>query len=111
MTTEAHSQEVKILDRNEYEVLRTVAEREGATTAGDILNALVGRNSWNRQVVIPAAYILYRASEEGIEMSSLDSFCETAGVTGDRTAYFRSTVDEYWPILANLRFRYSPTVL
>lgn len=99
------------MTHQEYLELQTLYEKEGLSVSWAIANVLRGTNYIDRSTLIAATYVLFTANEEDVNLSNIDSFCESVEADEDRRAFLESCLGDFWQMVAGQRFRYSANVL
>ena len=99
------------MKRQEYSHLQDLYEKEGRSVAWSLAHVLMGKARVNRSAIISSAYVLSKAEEEDIDLTSIHSFCLSANNDEDREAFFDSSIGDVWPLVVGQKDRYPTAVL
>lgn len=99
------------MTQQEYANLQELFNKEGQPVSWNIANVLSGRNYINKNALISAAYVLYKAENGAVNLDNLDSFCTSVNADANRKSFLESFIGDVWPMVAGLRYRYSSSVL
>ncbi len=99
------------MTRQEYLTLKETYIREGKEVALKIAGIVNGRLWIDKSTVIAAAYVLYRANDEEVDVTNIQSFCESTDCNEDRKAFINDSLADDWPMVVGQRYRYSSVAL
>ena len=99
------------MTQQEYIELQATYEKEGQSVSGLITNVLRGRGYIDRSTMMAATYVLYMASDERVNVDSLNSFCDSMNVDAERRSFFDTSIGDDWQMVVGQRYRYNANVL
>ena len=88
-----------------------VYEKEGRAVEESIANVLRGSKRIDENALISASYVLLRAEQDGIDLSSVEAFCASAKVDEERKAFLEANLGDVWPMVIGQKGRYSVDAL
>ena len=99
------------MTKQDYYELQAMYEKEGQAVSQSIANVLRGTNYIDRSTMIAASYVLLAANDSEIDISSIETFCESKNADDNRKAFLESCLGDTWQMVTGQRYRYSSNVL